>query len=279
MRDALECPISDITPADGVWLEDDWYALRALDNGTLAIGEPAYHQCNWSYLICDAGQGLLWDTGSGRRDIAPVVARHAGADVAAFPSHMHFDHLGGITGFGPVTLADVPMLRALEQNGHVTPTEEMYLGAYEGLSAPTFAVGQWCAPGQVLSVGARRLEVIHTPGHSPDSVSLYEAEHARLYAADFIYPGEVYAQTPGASLPEYCRVLDMLLQRLPGDVQIVCAHGEILQGVSDMPMLGYGDLADLKRAAETVLGTHPHDGELQVNARMALLYSKASFVA
>jgi glyoxylase-like metal-dependent hydrolase (beta-lactamase superfamily II) len=277
MRENLERPIREVQLADGVWLEDEWYALKAVDAGTLAIGEPAYHQCNWSYLICDAGQGLLWDTGSGRRAIAPVVARHAGADVTAFPSHMHFDHLGGIKDFGPVKLADLAALRALEKGGEVTPPEEMYLGAYEGLSVPSFAVGQWCKPGEAISVGERQLQVIHTPGHSPDSVSLWEADRAVFYAADFIYPGEVYAQVPGASLHDYLKVLDYLLTLLPVQVEILCAHGVIDGGVSDVPRLGYGDLTSLRRAISSVLGTPPHDGELQVNDRMALLYSAASF--
>lgn len=278
MRDDLECLISDVQLADGVWLEDDWYALKALDEGSLAIGEPAYHQCNWSYLISDGGESLLWDTGSGRRDIAPLVARHGAAELRAFPSHMHFDHLGGIECFGAVTLADLAVLRAVEQDdGTVIPTEEMYLGACEGLNAPRFAVSRWCKPGEVVTVGRRRMEVLHTPGHSPDSVSLWEGDRARLYAADFIYPGEVYAQTPGASLRDYLRVLDQLLILLPVQVEILCAHGVAQGGISDVPRLGYDDLENLRRAISTVLGTPPHDGELQVNDRMALLYSEASF--
>ncbi len=277
MRDELEKPIGDVRLAEGLRLEDDWFAVRALDPGTLAIGEPAYHQCNWSYLISDADESLLWDTGSGRRPIAPLVARHGARDVTAFPSHLHFDHLGGIHDFGPVMLADLPIVRALEKDGAVTPTDEMFLGAYEDLSIPTFEVGQWVSPGTVLHVGSRRLEVIHTPGHSPDSVSLWEADRLRFYAADFVYRGELYAQTPGASLQAYCDTLTVLLQRLPQEVQIVCAHGRAEHGVHDMPQLDYGDLETLLRAVDTLLDMPAHTGEHQVNDRMALLYSEASF--
>jgi glyoxylase-like metal-dependent hydrolase (beta-lactamase superfamily II) len=97
MRENIELPIDTIQLADGLSWEDGWFATGQLDDGTLAIGEPAYHQRNWSYLIADGDEALLFDTGSGRRPIAPLVARHAGgASVTAFPSHMHFDHLGGI---------------------------------------------------------------------------------------------------------------------------------------------------------------------------------------
>lgn len=277
MSSALESPISEIRLAPGLWLEDDWYALKWHDDSTLAIGEPAYHQCNWSYLISDGDESLMWDTGSGRRPIVPVVSRHGRRKVTAFPSHMHYDHLGGVRDFGPVMLADLACLRALEKHGRVTPPEELYLGAYEGLTAPSFEVGFWLRPGETFTVGARRIELLHTPGHSPDSVSLWEPGRARLYAADFIYPGEVYAQIPGASLPAYVRSLRKLLVLLPRDVEILCAHGHERAGLHDMPALGYADLEDLLHAVEALLAEAPHEGARRVNAEMELLYSAAAF--
>ncbi len=137
-------PIDTIRLANDLEWEDNWFATGHLDGDTLAIGEPAYHQRNWSYLIRDGGEALLFDTGSGRRPIEPLVARHAGgAAVSAFPSHMHFDHLGNITAFGPVTVADLPMLRACDADGRLTPADDMYLGHYEDLEVPTFKVGRW----------------------------------------------------------------------------------------------------------------------------------------
>lgn len=277
MNDSLEVPIETVPLASGVALEDAWFALRWLDEGTLAIGEPAYHQCNWSCLITDGDESLLWDTGSGRRAIAPLVERHGGRRVHAFPSHMHFDHLGGINEFGPVVLADLPCLRALEVKGHVTPPEEMFLGAFENLAAPRFPVGRWVTPGEKLSVGARQLEVLHTPGHSPDSVSLWEAELTRLYAADLLYQGDLYAQVPGASLPDYANTLRALLTWLPENVEIFGAHGQEGAQGHDAPVLEYGDIEDALREIEALLSGEPHDGERVINARLTLLYSNASF--
>ena len=265
--------------ADGVVLEDNWFGLRTLDDATIAIGEPAYHQRNWSYLISDGDDSLLFDTGSGRRPIAPLVARHARTNVEAFPSHMHFDHLGNINAFGPVIVADLPMLRAIETNGTLTPTDEMFLGAREAVPVPTFELGRWIEPGQAVTVGSRQLQVLYTPGHSPDSVSLWEPDRNRLYAADFIYRGALYAQTPGASLRDYLRICEKLLNDLPQQVQIVCAHGQPENGMDDAPMLGYGDLEALRDVVAQLLKAEPHTGEVAVNQRMYLLFSEESFAA
>jgi hydroxyacylglutathione hydrolase len=278
MRDNLEAPLETIRLGDGLSWENGWFATGQLDDGTLAIGEPAYHQRNWSYLIRDGAEALLFDTGSGRRPIAPLVARHAaGASVTAFPSHMHFDHLGGINAFGPALVADLPMLRACESDGRLTPADEMFLGHYEGLALPTFSVGRWVRPGEVIEVGSRRLEVLHTPGHSPDSVSLWEPDRTRLYAADFIYRGALYAQTPGASLTQYLATCRQLIDMTPQSVEIVCAHGRPENGVDDVPIVGRDDLADLHKVLSGLVAGHPHTGEAPVNARMFLLYSQESF--
>lgn len=279
MRENIETPIDTIKLAKGVVLEDNWFGVRALDDTTLAIGEPAYHQRNWSYLISDADHSLLFDTGSGRRPIAPLVARHGRDRIEAFPSHMHFDHLGNINAFGPVIVADLPMLRAIETDGTLTPTDEMFLGASEAVPAPTFDLGRWVAPGEVIAVGARELQVLHTPGHSPDSVSLWEADRNRFYAADFIYCGALYAQTPGASLRDYLRISEQLLNSLPEQVQFVCAHGQPENGEDDTPILGYGDLHAMRDVIAGLLQVDPHTGRIEVNERMYLLYSAESFTA
>jgi hydroxyacylglutathione hydrolase len=109
-----------------------------------------------------------------------------------------------------------------------------------------FDVGRWVRPGQVIEVGSRRLEVLHTPGHSPDSVSLWEPDRNRLYAADFIYRGALYAQTPGASLTQYLETCRQLIDMTPQSAEIVCAHGRPEMASMTCQSSGRDDLADLQ---------------------------------
>jgi len=108
---------------------------------------------------------------------------------------------------------------------------------------------------------------------------LWEPDRNRLYAADFIYRGALYAQTPGASLRDYLHICEKLLNDLPQQVQIVCAHGQPENGVDDVPMLGYGDLEALRDVLADLLLAEPHTGKVTVNNRMYLLYSTECFTA
>ena len=184
--------MAEVTLAPGLVLEDDWYAVQRIDERTFAIGEPHYYQQNWSYLLLGDERALLFDTGSFERDITGVVSRRADTAVTALPSHMHFDHLGNVTRFDRVVLADLDVLRAMAPGDVMTPAEHLFLGAWDKLEAPTFAVADWLAIGSTIDLGGRTLELVHTPGHSPDSVSLHEASAKRFYAADFLYGGDLF---------------------------------------------------------------------------------------
>ena len=92
------------------WL-DDYYVVADLGKNTFAIGEPRYGQCNFSYLIIGSARALLFDTGPGVRNIAPIVRQLTSLPVEALPSHLHFDHTGNLARFADVALPDLPALR------------------------------------------------------------------------------------------------------------------------------------------------------------------------
>jgi hydroxyacylglutathione hydrolase len=231
---------------------DDYFAVQDLGAGVYAIGEPRYYQQNYAYLILGEKRALLFDSGSGTRDISKVVATLTHLPVTVMVSHLHYDHLGGIGPFDHIAMIDLPQTRADVSAGSFRPGRYEYLGLIDGLTAPSLKISEWLEPGAVIDLGGRQLDVLSTPGHTPSSAALFDPATRRLFIGDFIYPTTLYAFLPGASLSEYQRTASRLLATLPDGTVLWTAHccrqGE---GVS-APWLTMGDLRDLNDALARV---------------------------
>jgi hydroxyacylglutathione hydrolase len=233
---------------------DDYFAVEDLGEGTFAIGEPRYYQQNYSYLIVGTTRAVLFDSGSGTRDISAVVKRLTTVPVTVIVSHLHFDHLGGIGPFEHVAMMDLPETRADVSEGFFRPGRYEYMGLVDRRDAPSIRVGEWLKPGALIDLGGRSLRVLSTPGHTPSSAALFDVQMKRLYIGDFIYPTTLYAFLPGASLSAYQATAKMLLGVLPADTVLWTAHCcRKNEGVS-APWLSMKDLRDLD-AALTVVRT------------------------
>ena len=237
-------------------MADDYFAVEDLGNDTFAIGEPRYYQQNYSYLILGQARAVLFDSGSGTRDISGVVRSLTTLPVTVIVSHLHFDHLGGIGPFADVAMIDLPETRADVSGGFFKPSRYEYMGFFDGRAAPSLRVAEWLAPGSMIDLGGRTLRVLSTPGHTPSSVALFDASNRRLFIGDFIYPTTLYAFLPGASLSAYQATARTLLERLPTDTVLWTAHCcRKNEGVS-APWLSMRDLRDLDAALAAVRAGH-----------------------
>lgn len=222
---------------------DDWYAVEEIVPGLFGIGEPKYQWLNWNYLIVGRGRALLFDTGPGLRDITPVVASLTDKPLTVLLSHLHFDHSGNFHRFADTALADLPVLRACERDGLFHAPDDMYLASDAHAPFVSHTVRHWWPIGHRVDLGGTELEIVTTPGHSPESISLHDRQRGLFLAADFLYFGDLYGQTPGASLPDYLASAETLHGRLAPGTLILAAHGE--EGTDHAPRLSLDDLSDL----------------------------------
>lgn len=227
---------------------DDYFAVEDLGNGVHAIGEPRYYQANYSYLIVGDKRALLFDAGSGTRDIRPVVRHLTNLPVTVLPSHLHYDHFAGLHVSDRVALVDLPSTRERLDGGHFRPGRYEFLGMFDKLTAPAVPVTEWIKPGATIDLGGRSLRLLSTPGHTPQSVSLYDAQAHRLFTGDFIYPTMLYAFLPGANLRDYRRTVGRLRADLPADTRLWAAHCCRRAEGYAAPWLTMTDLADLDHA-------------------------------
>ena len=257
--------------ADGVRWFDDWFAIEDIAPGIQAIGEPHYHWHNWNYLIEGSDRALLFDTGPGHRDIAPVVASLTSKPLTVLASHMHFDHTGNLHRFPRIAFADLAVLRACCADGIMHANDDLYLGQQEGVVWSPVPVAEWWPIGHRINLGGRTLEIIHSPGHSLDSISLLDAQADILFAADFIYPGDLYGQFRGSNLHDYLGSAELLLSRINDATRIFCTHGKPdVRGQHRAPVMAREDISDLASAFAAVRKSGEKPAELKINGRMTL---------
>jgi len=266
--------------ADGVRWFDDWFAIEDIAPGVYAIGEPRFHQINWNYLIEGQDTALLFDTGPGVRDISQVVRALTDFPLITLPSHLHFDHTGNLQRFQNIALADLPVLRSCMRDGLLHASDDLFRGFLEGMVWKPVKISQWLPIGSRIDLGGRQLEVLHTPGHSPDSISLFDREANILFAADFVYPGPLYAQVPGANLADYLTTSVALLTQIDDQTKIFCGHGAPDEkGKHRAPLMGSQDISDLQKSLASLKDSGKTPKETTVNARMTLLANKAAYAS
>lgn len=234
---------------EGVKWYDDYFTVEYIDAETIAIGEPRYWQANYNYLILGDTRAILFGSGPGVRDIAPLVHSLTSLPVTVVLSHLHFDHVGNHGKFTNVALIDLPHLRAIEENGNVQLEDGQHLGFLEGTSSPALRVSEWWNVDEVQDLGGRKLKVIYAPGHIVDSIVLYDAERRQLFAGDFIYPGPLFAYLPDSSLDDYLNTAKNLLSQIDGNSVLLTAHRMEPPGA---PILNYSDLQELQATLQGI---------------------------
>jgi glyoxylase-like metal-dependent hydrolase (beta-lactamase superfamily II) len=226
----------------------NWYRTQRFGNGVTLIEEPhikPFFRCNM-WHVRGRERDLLFDTGLGHFSLSRHVALVCERPIVCVASHSHFDHIGchhefsdrRIHGAEADILARPDRARTLAER---YATEAMFDAlpqgwdslAYEVKPAPATSL---LKDGDVLDLGERAFEVIHTPGHSPGGIALWEKKTGVLFSGDIVYDGELILDTYHADVADYDASMDRL-ERLP--VEIV--HG------GHFPSFGRARLKELIR--------------------------------
>lgn len=236
----------EASPVEGATLfgEEAYFAVVQLDEKTFAIAEPFSSGHNFNYLILGEQRALLFDAGVGHYDIRSVVSALTDLPVTFMPSHFHYDHTGQ-GAWERVAIVDVPHIRERAKGDELTPSWGQHLGSAEGIPLPTWTVSEWVAPNSSIDLGGRELVLLYTPGHTDNSVSLYDMSREVMFTGDFFTAsGRMNAFTPTASLGDILQSANRVLaatQAQP-DIDFRGAHANTN---NDIPVLGRGDLSTL----------------------------------
>ncbi len=217
-------------------MNDGRRALTAVSDGLIHITIPVgMLQCNCSIIGDPATrEALVVDPGDEVTRILDLIGRHRLMVKAIVSTHAHIDHVGGLSKLHQYTGApvlmhrdDLPLYQAMDEQA-----------AFLGVIPPDLTdVDQLLKEGDVLRWGAFEAQVIHTPGHTPGSVSLYLPHDAgRITAAA---PKKFSVKDEAG---DDIAISDLLKKMAgPDDSQEIAAAGESEQIQPRAPQLFSGD--------------------------------------
>ena len=98
-----------------------------------------------------------------------------------------------------------------------------------GFDAKSYATRPWkitkyVHDGEKIELGGRTIEVMATPGHTPDAISLFERANGLLFTGDTYYPAPIWLYRPETDLKAYGTSIHKLAAMTPQVKMVLGAH-------------------------------------------------------
>ena len=236
-----------------------WFSARQVADGITLITEPhvaSLIRANF-YHVRGSEADLIVDTGTG---IAPLGWVLGGLvddakRVIAVATHTHYDHVGGMHEFGErlvhpqeqellagkgqfasLLARDFPAAwRSQAEDGeHELPEVLVDAVPFEGFDPRHYTLAPARATrlvdeGDQITLGSRVFEVMHTPGHSPGGICLFDRRAGVLFSGDTLYDSRLFDELPGSDIGSYLKTIARL--RLLAGIDLVCpGHDDCFGG-------------------------------------------------
>jgi len=182
-------------------------------------------QCNCSIFGDEpTREAIVIDPGDDIAEILEILERHQLRVKAIVITHAHIDHIGGAAKLKRATGAPVYM----NQNDAELRDMLDVQAAWLGMPAPERTeIDTPAREGDVLRLGEAEFQVIHTPGHTQGSISLWIPSENKLIAGDTLFRESIgRTDLPGGNGQQIIESIREKLFRLPENAIVIPGHGD-----------------------------------------------------
>lgn len=186
--------------------------LKQMQVGNMAV---------FAYLLGDTstGEALVIDPAANIDGIIAQADQNKVKIQYIVNTHGHVDHIAGNLDMKNKTGAKIIIHESDAEM--LTSTPAMILKMFGAKQSPT--ADRTVGDGDIISVGGISLKVLHTPGHSPGSMSLFTEGY--VFTGDTLFVGGVgRTDLPGGSSQIMARSIQQKLCTLPDDTKVMPGH-------------------------------------------------------
>jgi glyoxylase-like metal-dependent hydrolase (beta-lactamase superfamily II) len=240
-------PRPEYKTLERVPVTDIWFEVYKPAANVFAIYEPHQAEETIAYLIVGEKRAVLFDTGMGISDIKTVTAELTRLPIIVLNSHTHDDHVGDNWQFGTVFGMDTDFTRrnakGSREDAQAEITPDQLCGALpkdfdaKSYSTRPWKISSYIHDGEKLDLGGRTLEIIATPGHTPDAISLFDRKSGLLFTGDTYYPAPIWLFRPETDLDAYAASIRRLAALAPQVKLVLGAHNIPVAQPSVLPRL------------------------------------------
>ena len=163
------------------------------------------------YIVQKSDDAFVVDPASCAEKIFECAKKNKAKIRAILLTHGHFDHIGAVDELVNLTGADV-YIHALDapmlSDGTLNVSR-----LFSGKNMIKCAETKTVSDGDVINVGALKISVLHTPGHTAGSVC-YLCENAIFTGDTVFYEGYGRTDLPTGDYDELMRSLDKIKEKI-----------------------------------------------------------------
>jgi glyoxylase-like metal-dependent hydrolase (beta-lactamase superfamily II) len=181
-------------------------------------------RCNCSIFGDETShEAIVIDPGDEIDRITRVLDRHGLTVKAIVITHAHIDHIGGAAKLKALTGAPVFMNRNDAELADHLDVQASWLGSE---TPERVEVDTEAQEGLTLKLGETAFHVLHTPGHTQGSISLWIPSENKLIAGDTLFRDSIgRTDLPGGNSRQILRSIHTKLMTLPEPAVVVPGHG------------------------------------------------------
>jgi glyoxylase-like metal-dependent hydrolase (beta-lactamase superfamily II) len=229
-----QLPRPEYSKLKRVPIADTWFEVYIVAPSVYAIYEPHQSEETIGYLILGNARALLFDTGMGIGDLKALTLKLSKLPIIVMNSHTHDDHVGNNWQFDTVYGMDTEFTRHNEKGSkddaqaEIAPDEicgSLPIGFdREAYATRPWKVTKWLNDGDRIDLGGKTVEVIATPGHTPDAICLFDRANGVLFTGDTYYPGTIWLYRPETDLTAYGKSVQRIAALRPQVKIVLGAH-------------------------------------------------------